>query len=253
MTSNFSKLLIAICTYDEINNLPLLYKALRETFATASILVVDDNSPDGTGKWCDQTAKQDPRFFVIHRKQKSGLGSATITAFEFAINKQYEFIMTMDGDRSHSPNQAQAVLQKLLERDENQISIGSRYIRGGKIENWPLQRHLMSGSINTYSRLLIGLSIRDCSSAFRCYRVSFLAKIDLGAIEGMGYAYLEEILWWGKCLGAQMAETPITFGNRVEGKSKINFAEAVHALWIIFRIGVKRLLRIGIPKPRQQT
>lgn len=247
--SDQSKLLIAICTYNEIKNLPSLYDSLRDHFPGASILVVDDNSPDGTGDWCDQTTETDSKFSVIHREKKSGLGSATINAFEYGLENQFEFIMTLDGDGSHDPQQAKSVFQELAKEKTRQISIGSRYIRGGKIQNWPLVRHLMSGSINTYARLLIGLPIHDCSSAFRCYRATFLDKIDFSQIRGTGYAYLEEILWWGKCLDAQMVETPITFSNRIEGRSKINLAEAMHALWIIFKIGLKRLFRIGIPKP----
>lgn len=247
--SDHRRLLVAICTYNEINNLPSLYRSLRGHFPEASILVIDDNSPDGTGDWCDQTTETDSKFFVIHREQKSGLGSATIKAFGYGLDNQFEFIMTLDGDGSHNPEQAKSVLQPLLEGEDKQVSIGSRYTRGGQIQNWPLIRHLMSGSINTYSRLMIGLPISDYSSAFRCYRSTFLRKIDFSQIQGTGYAYLEEILWWAKCLGIQVVETPITFSNRIEGKSKINLGEAAHAVWIILKIGFKRLFRIGIPKP----
>ena len=236
-----SKLLIAICTYNEINNLPSLYASLRDQFPQAAILIVDDNSPDGTGKWCDQTASHDSCFFVLHRESKSGLGSASIAAFQYAIEQEFEFVLTMDGDWSHHPAEAKSVFQKLTDNSDNQISIGSRYIRGGKIEGWPLKRHLMSFCINTYSRWMIGLKTKDCSGAFRCYRTTFLRQINFNDIRGMGYAYLEEILWWGKCLKAKMVETPITFTNRVEGESKINLREAIRAVWIIFKIGLSRI------------
>lgn len=243
--SDESRLLIAICTYNEINNLPSLYEALRQNFPQASLLIVDDASPDGTGAWCDQMAAVDPLFQVLHRPGKTGLGSASLAAFQHAIDHDFEFILTMDGDWSHQPAQAQSVFQQLIDHPDHEIAIGSRYIPGGKIEGWPLKRHIMSYCINTYARWMIGLSTRDCSGAFRCYRTSFLRRLDFTQIKGMGYAYLEEILWWAKKLDARIVETPITFSNRVEGRSKINLREAVRAVWIIFKIGVSRILGRG--------
>lgn len=233
-----------------MKNLPSLYESLRANFPQASILVVDDNSPDGTGQWCDETAEQDDKFYVLHRTQKAGLGSASIAAFDYAIQHQFEYVLTLDGDWSHHPEEATTVFQKLVADDSHTISIGSRYVPGGKIEGWPAKRHFMSRCINGYTRWMIGLQTRDCSGAFRCYRTEFLRQVDFEQIEGMGYAYLEEILWWAKCLDANIVETPITFTNRVEGQSKINNKEAIRAVWIIFKIGMKRLFRVGRPKPK---
>ena len=238
--SDEPSLLIAVCTYNEMENLPSLYEALRTSFKTASILIVDDNSPDGTGDWCDETGNEDDLFFVMHRKEKSGLGSASIAAFQYAIENGFDQIMTMDGDWSHNPVQAPNVVGKL--RTENaDICIGSRYVPGGKIFGWPTTRHWMSFCINTYARWMIGLKTKDCSSAFRCYSVELLKRVEFSKIRGMGYAYLEELLWHAKCLDAKIVEEPIVFTNRIRGQSKINLKEAFHAVWIIFKIGLGRL------------
>ena len=240
---NSPELLIAICVYNEMDNLPWLYEKLRGLPLESAIVVVDDNSPDGTGDWCDKTANDDPHFFVIHREGKLGLGSASLAAFRFGVESGYRYILTMDGDRSHSPTEVPDVYAKLLEDPQNQISIGSRYVPGGRIENWPLMRHVMSRCINGFSRLMIGLPIADYSSAFRCYRVELLRKIDLSQISATGYAYLEELLWHAGKTGARIVEQPIVFADRVKGSSKINLKEAVRAVWLVFRIGVGRLLR----------
>ncbi|MDB4793964.1 polyprenol monophosphomannose synthase [Pirellulaceae bacterium] len=235
-------LLIAVCTYNEIENIPSLYQSLRTYFPNAAILIIDDGSPDGTGKWCNKTANTDRQFFVIHREQKLGLGSASIVAFEYAIQNHFKFLLTMDGDWSHHPEHATAVVEQVADNPTVQIGIGSRYVSGGKILGWPARRHWMSVAINSYSRWMIGIPTRDCSSAFRCYRVKLLSELDFDQIQGMGYAYLEELLWHAKCKKAEIAEHPITFTNRTRGKSKINLGEALHAVWIIFKIGCRRLV-----------
>ena len=241
--SEEQSLLIAICAYNEIENLPSLYEALRISFDKASILIVDDNSPDGTGEWCDETARSDDRFFVLHREEKAGLGSASIAGFQYAIENNFNQIMTMDGDWSHNPVQAPNVVQKLRSEDA-EIAIGSRYVPGGKIFGWPATRHWMSFCINTYARWMIGLRTKDCSSAFRCYSVDLLKRVNFSKIRGMGYAYLEELLWHAKCHQAKIVEEPIVFTNRIRGKSKINLKEAVRAVWIIFKIGIGRLFGV---------
>ena len=239
------ELLVAICVYNEMDNLPWLYEQLRALPLDLSIVVVDDNSPDGTGRWCDETAASDEQFFVIHREGKLGLGSASLAAFRFAIEHEFQYVMMMDGDRSHSPAEVPDVYAKLLEDPENQIAIGSRYVPGGRIENWPLMRHVMSRCINGFSRVMIGLPIKDYSSAFRCYRVDLLRKIELSEISATGYAYLEELLWHAGKAGARIVEQPIVFVDRVKGSSKINHKEALRAVWLVFRIGVRRLMGSG--------
>lgn len=241
MMQPHSRLLIVICTYNERENLPWVYERLRE-LTDASILIVDDNSPDGTRQWCDDIAGRDEAFFTIYRSGKLGLGSATIAGFEFAIAGGYEFVLTMDGDRSHDPADVPKLLDRLLSCDEVDLCIGSRYVPGGQILNWPLRRHVMSKAINGLSRLSLGLPVRDYSSAFRCYRVSLLERIELSQIAATGYAYLEELLWHASSHNANIVEQAIVFTNRTQGDSKINLREAFRAVGIVSGIGFRRLL-----------
>ena len=235
------RLLVAICTYNEIQNLPTLYQSVREHFPGAFVLVVDDGSPDGTGPWCDVQAREDPRFSVIHRSGKLGLGSATVEAFRFAIANRIDFILTLDGDWSHDPADAVQVVQRVSGNETCQLCIGSRYVSGGQIVGWPMGRRIMSLCINVYTRWMLGISTRDCSSAFRCYRVKQLSDIDLSALRGKGYAYLEEILWYAKRLDWFVDESPITFTDRVRGQSKINASEAFLTVALLFRIFCSRI------------
>lgn len=231
--------LITIATYNEIENLPPLVEAIFAQAPQADLLVVDDASPDGTGQWCDEKAAHDPRIHCLHRSGKLGLGTATIAAMRYAIEHDYDVMLNMDADFSHHPQYIPALLAGMENAD---VMIGSRYVPGGGVKDWPLLRRLMSWGVNTYARLLLGLSPRDCSGAFRCYRVELLRKLDLNSIRSRGYSFQEEILWLLKRAGARFGETPILFADRERGQSKINGREALAALWIIFRLGVKNWL-----------
>jgi dolichol-phosphate mannosyltransferase len=227
--------LITIATYNEIENLPRLVEAIWEVAPQADVLVIDDNSPDGTGRWCDEKAASEPRLQCVHRAGKLGLGTATIAGMQYAIEHGYDFVLNMDADFSHHPRYIPAILAAMESCD---VSIGSRYCAGGGTKDWPLARRLMSWGVNTYARCLLGLKPRDTSGAFRCYRVSLLKRLDFAAIKSRGYSFQEEILWRLKRLGARMSETPILFADRERGQSKINKQEAIGALWVIFRLGL---------------
>jgi dolichol-phosphate mannosyltransferase len=227
--------LVSIATYNEIDNLPLLVEAIWQGAPQADILVIDDNSPDGTGRWCDERAAQEPRLKCVHRPGKLGLGTATIAAMQYAIEHGYELLLNMDADFSHHPRYIPALLAAAEHAD---VAIGSRYCAGGGTQGWPLSRRLMSWGVNTYARVLLGLSPKDTSGAFRCYRVALLNKLDFTAIKSRGYSFQEEILWRLKRLGARMVEVPIVFADRERGQSKINKQEAATALWLIARLGV---------------
>jgi dolichol-phosphate mannosyltransferase len=233
------RLLVTVATYNEIDNLPDLVAAVFDIVPGAEMLVIDDNSPDGTGGWCDRRAKDEPRLFCLHRSGKQGLGTATVAGMRYAIEHGYDYVLNMDADFSHDPRYIPAILEAM---DRAEVAIGSRYCPGGGVKDWPLQRRFMSWAVNTYARAFLGLAPRDTSGAFRCYRVSVLEKLDFAAIQSRGYSFQEEILWRLKRVGARMAETPIVFADRERGQSKINRHEAIAALQIIFRLGLTNWL-----------
>jgi dolichol-phosphate mannosyltransferase len=232
-----SRTLVALATYNEIENLPSLADEILRVLPDADVLVVDDNSPDGTGRWCEAKAASESRVRCIQRAGKLGLGSATIAAIQYAIDHAYEILVTLDADWSHDP----ANLQKLVEALERaDVAIGSRYCEGGAIEGWQVHRRLMSRWMNALTRTMLRLPVRDASGAFRAYRVAILAKIDVTNIRAQGYAYVEEILWLLDRAGASFAEVPITFHERRAGRSKIDASEAVGKLSTLLRLARHR-------------
>ena len=229
--------LVAVATYNERDNLPPLVDAILAALPDADLLVVDDDSPDGTGAWCEQHASAEPRLKCLRRTSERGLGSATIAAFRYAIEHDYGLVLTMDADFSHPPEFLTALVAAA---DSADVVIGSRYVAGGAIEGWPLPRRIVSRLINGASRHLAGLAPRDCSGAFRCYRVEALRRIDLAAIRSGGFAYLEEILWHLQRSGATIVEVPITFRERRAGRSKTTIGEGVGKLKTIGRLACMR-------------
>ncbi len=236
------RLIISVCTYNERENLPLLIPEIFEALPWAEILVVDDNSPDGTGQLADDIAARDPRVHVVHRAGKLGLGTATIAAFRFAIEHDYDFVLNMDADFSHHSRHLQALVGLMEHCD---VAIGSRYVPGGGTPGWPFTRRLMSFAINFYARWLLWLKTRDNSGAYRCYRVSKLKELDLNLVRARGYAFQEEILYRCRRIGCRMEETPIVFEDRTRGTSKINYREVLTALWVIFLLSLDSLR--GVP------
>lgn len=231
--------MVAVATYNERENIADLLDAIFANLPQADVLIIDDGSPDGTGAYVDERATTEPRLFAIHRTGKLGLGSATVAGFRWALERNYHVVVTMDADFSHPPAVLPELVRILRERDEIDVAIGSRYVAGGAIEGWPLNRRLASVAVNAYARTLLGLPIRDCSGAFRAYRASVLRRLDLDSIRSQGYSYLEEILARLQRIGARFAETPITFVDRTRGSSKINLREAAAALGIILLMGLR--------------
>lgn len=219
--------LVAIATYNERENLPTLVDAILAAAPSADVLVVDDNSPDGTGEWAAERAAVDARVDVLRRSGKLGLGSATVAAMRHAIDGGYDAVATLDADWSHPPDRLPTIFGLL---DDVDVAIGSRYCPGGAIEGWPLRRRIASRLVNAAARRLLRLPIRDSSGAFRAYRVAALGRIDLGGVSETGYAFLEEILWRLHHAGATFAEAPITFRDREKGASKAGFEEVVGKL-----------------------
>ncbi len=234
------RLLISLATYNEAGNLRPLVETIRQFAPTCSIVIIDDNSPDGTGRIADELCESLPDFHVIHRPGKLGLGTATLAAIQFAIEHRFDYLLNLDADFSHPPRFIPALLAGMADHD---VMIGSRYVPGGGVEGgFTLKRRLMSGGINLYARLLLGLKSKDNSGAFRCYRVSKLAQIDPARIRSRGYSFQEEILYWCQKVGCRIGETPILFENRRAGSSKINMREAASALSILLQLGISRLL-----------
>jgi dolichol-phosphate mannosyltransferase len=232
-------ILVALATYNEIENLPSLVDAIRTRLPQADVLVVDDNSPDGTGRWCDDFARTNAWFSVIHRAGKLGLGSATWVAMQHAIARDYDVIATLDADWSHPPD----VLPTLVAATaEAEVAIGSRYCPGGRIEGWTWRRRLISRFMNLATRCSLGLPVRDASGACRAYRVEALRNIDFGQLTAAGYAYLEEILWHLARRGARFAEVPIAFADRRSGASKVHVGEAIGKGRVLARLAWRRLI-----------
>lgn len=232
-------LLVAIPTYNELGNLPPLIDAILARFPDADILVVDDNSPDGTGRWCDQRAARETRLVCLHRPAKEGLGTATIAAMRYAIQRDYDMLATMDADFSHDPDSLPELVSAITAESADLV-IGSRYCQGGAIVGWPWWRRITSRLVNAATRRMLDLAPIDCSGAFRVYRVDALRKIDLSAIRAKGYAYLEEILWRLVDANARWTEIPITFRNRHIGRSKLGLQEAIRTLSTLLRLARER-------------
>lgn len=235
------KTLVSLATYNEIDNLPALVDEIFKYAPGVEILVIDDNSPDGTGQWCDERATADPRVHCLHRTGKLGLGTAILAGMKYAVDHGYDQLINMDADFSHHPRHLPSLLagMKRPGHDGADVMIGSRYVPGGGVVNWPLKRKLMSRSVNLYARTMLGITPRDCSGSYRCYSTALLKRLDFDAVQSRGYSFQEEILWHLKRLGAKFGEAPIVFADRTKGVSKINGAEAREALTLLFKLGVK--------------
>ncbi|RLS54808.1 MAG: polyprenol monophosphomannose synthase [Planctomycetota bacterium] len=221
------RVLIALCTYNERENLPLLIPALRAAVPHADLLFVDDNSPDGTGDFVRCVNTTDPQVQLLHREKKEGLGVAVRAAIRHSIEQRYDYLVNLDADFSHPPTMIPTLLAAMSHTD---VAIASRYVPGGGVVGWPWQRQVMSWCINTYVRGILGLRTRDNSGSFRCYRVSLLERARLSEVYCRGYAVFEELLFRLKQVGARMKELPYTFEERRFGVTKINGKEALRAL-----------------------
>jgi dolichol-phosphate mannosyltransferase len=227
--------LVSIATYNERDNLAPLLAEIHKAAPDADMLVIDDNSPDGTGRLADELAAANPRLHVLHRPGKLGLGTAILDGMRFALEHGYDLFVNMDADFSHHPRYLPAVLAGM---DRHDVMIGSRYVPGGGSENWPLSRRLMSRGINTLVSVLMRIPARDCSGSYRCYRVAKLREAGLDRVISRGYSFQQEVLYRCRKVGCKIGETPIIFENRRAGKSKVNGREAVRSLATILYIGL---------------
>ncbi len=246
---SLGRVVMVVPTYNEVDNLAWLVGRLRVAEPSVDVLVVDDNSPDGTGAIADELAAADPAVHVLHRPGKGGLGAAYLAGFAWALEAGYDVVGEMDADGSHQPEQLHRLLDALLDAD---LVIGARWIPGGSVVNWPRRREALSRGGNLYVRVLLGIAIKDATAGFRAFRRSALEKIDLASVESTGYVFQTDLVT--RCLraGLTVREVPIEFVERVRGDSKMSGAVAVESLRRITRWGlrerrdqVRRALRRG--------
>lgn len=225
------KPLIVVPTYNERENLPPLLDRIFEVVPQVEVLVVDDNSPDGTGALADARAATDGRIHVLHRAGKEGLGKAYIAGFKWALERDYTHVFEMDADFSHDP----ATLPRFLEAaDQADVVLGSRWVEGGGTVGWPLRRQLLSKGGSLYARTVLGVDIRDLTGGFKCFHRRVLAALDLDAIQTRGYGFQIELTWRALRQGFKVVEIPIRFADRVAGQSKMSMrimSEAFTMVW----------------------
>ena len=225
------KTLIIIPTYNEFDNLRPLLQEIFSFAPAADVLIVDDNSPDGTGKLADQIHVENPQVNVLHRAGKLGLGTAYIAGFKYAVEHGYDAAFEMDADFSHDPRYLPDFLQKIENAD---LVIGSRYVEGGDTPNWSLLRRFISGGGNIFARFMLGIPVHDCTAGYRCYRRQVLESIELDTIESQGYAFQVELAYRVYKHGFKIVETPIIFMDRRVGKSKMSRTIFLEGLtWVI--------------------
>lgn len=241
------RILVSLATYNESGNLPRLIEEIQKQVPAAHVLVVDDNSPDGTGRLADEMAAKDDRIRVMHRAGKLGLGTAILGAMRYAIEQDYDWLINMDADFSHPPRFLPGILAGMAKND---VMIGSRYVAGGDTENWPLKRKVMSRSVNFLVRFLMRMPVKDASGAYRCYRVSKLRETELNKIRSRGYSFQQEVLFRCHKAGCKMGEYPILFENRRAGSSKVNGKEALRSISMILLLGVRNVVGLE-PRPKR--
>ena len=225
--------LVIIPTYNERNNIVRLIPLVLQQDPRLEVLIIDDNSPDGTGAIADELAASTSRVHVLHRSRKQGVGSAYIAGFRYALASGSDLIIQMDADFSHSPEVLSRFLHE-MENDSADVVLGSRYIAGGGVQNWGLLRRVISRGGSRYARAILGISPRDLTGGFKCFRRRVLETINLDAVQSSGYVVQIEMTYRALILGFRVKEIPILFANRTEGQSKMSgsiFLEAVIAVW----------------------
>ncbi len=246
MVEPLAPVLVVIPTYEERENLGPLLARLRTAVPDADVLVVDDASPDGTGELADEIASADPRVRVLHRGGKDGLGAAYLAGFEAALEGPYRVVVEMDADGSHAPEDLPALLAALRDAD---LVLGSRYVHGGQVVNWPAHRWLISRIGNLYSRLALGVGIRDITGGYRAFRREVLEELDLTTVSSQGYCFQVDMAWRAVRGGFRVREVPITFTERERGASKMSSGIVAEALWRVTRWGAARAVRRSEPSP----
>ena len=230
--------LVVIPTYDERAALPGTLERLRRAVPAAHVLVVDDASPDGTGEWAQEVSRTDPAVHVLHRPGKQGLGPAYLAGFAWGLEHGYEQLVEMDADASHRPEQLPSLLEGV--RRGADLAIGSRWVPGGAVHDWPAHRRLLSRGANLYVRALMGLGVADATAGFRVFRAELLERLMDGEIASQGYCFQVDMTRRARDLGAVIAEVPIDFDERTEGASKMSSSIVREALVRVTLWGLAR-------------
>jgi dolichol-phosphate mannosyltransferase len=234
--------LVILPTYNEAENVLSISRGVLAQDPALEVLVVDDGSPDGTGDLVEKEMRGEPRLHLLRRPGKQGLGSAYLAGFRFALDRGAELVLTMDCDGSHHPRYLPQMLEAARQAD---LVIGSRYVKGGGVANWPARRRLLSRFANLYTRVLLRVPARDCTAGFRCYRRAVLEAVNPFSIRGSGYSFLEEMVYRVHHCGFRIAEVPILFEQRTHGVSKIDEREIYRAAWHVLVTALRR------PDPRR--
>ncbi len=233
MTAARRRALVCLPTYNEAENVEPIVAAILAASPELEVLVVDDGSPDGTGRLADAVAAREPRVHVLHRARKEGLGRAYLAGFAWALERGYDLVLEMDADFSHDPRHLPAMLARA---DEADLVLGSRYVPGGGTVHWGLGRRLLSRGGSLYARAILGLPVRDLTGGFKCFRREVLLALDLPSVECSGYAFQIELTWRAFRKGFRVVEIPITFVDRRVGRSKMSrriVLEAIRKVWSI--------------------
>jgi len=231
-------MLVVMPTYNERVNIPLIVPAVLAQHPAVELLIVDDNSPDGTGAIADQLAAEDPRVHVLHRAGKEGLGKAYIAGFRWALECGYDLMFEMDADFSHDPRFLPAMIEAAGDAD---LVLGSRYKTGVNVINWPISRLLLSLGANHYARWVTGLPLTDSTGGFKCFRRKVLEAIPLDRVRSNGYAFQIEMSFLAWKRGFRLKEIPIVFTDRVEGQSKMNKKIVREAIWMVWWLRIRSL------------
>lgn len=228
--------LICMPTYNEAENIRPIIQAIHDVVPEVHVLVIDDNSPDGTGEMADELADRDERVHVLHRTEKAGLGKAYIAGFGWALEHDYERIVEMDADFSHQPKYLPDMISQL---DRFDVCVGSRYVAGGGTEDWGLLRKVISRGGGLYSRTILGIDVQDLTAGFVAWRAEVLESLDLSDVEASGYVFQIEMKYRAHKKGYRLVEIPIVFPDRIAGESKMTPDIAAEALWRVWKIRFK--------------
>lgn len=234
---SLGKVLVIIPTYNEIESLPVIVAAVRQSAPTVHILVADDNSPDGTGKLADDLAMADSNVQVLHRSAKNGLGAAYLAGFGWAKANGYDVAVEMDADGSHRAVDLPRLLNALVDAD---AVLGSRWVKGGEVVNWPLTRKILSRGGNLYTRLMLRIPLRDATGGFRAYRMAALDVMDVQSVQSQGYCFQVDLAWRAVQNRLRVVEVPITFVERELGTSKMDSKIVKEALWLVTLWGIEK-------------